>query len=88
MAEAVFAVHPPTEVQHQLRKGAFEELDVAFAMQCLFGAVQEYRSPGMYRRIDVTEVLLIGRDLPGRMQEKLIQHQIELFFGKVSVDRG
>ena len=32
IAKAVFAVHPPTEVQHQLGKRALEELDVAFAL--------------------------------------------------------
>ena len=32
LAKAVFAVHPPTKVQHQLGKRALQELDVAFAL--------------------------------------------------------
>ncbi len=39
LAEPVFAVHPPAEVQHQLRKGALEKVDVALAAQGLFRPV-------------------------------------------------
>ena len=31
LAKAVFAVDPPTEIQHQFRKGALEELEIAFS---------------------------------------------------------
>src|SRR5579863_2898956 len=39
LAEAVFTVHPPTEVQHQLCKRAFEELHIALSFERLFGPV-------------------------------------------------
>src|SRR5271166_6531892 len=71
-AKAVFAVHPPTEVQHQLRKRPPEELEVALAFEGLLRAVQENRRPGVYRRIDVAEVPLVGRNLTRRMDEKLL----------------
>jgi hypothetical protein len=59
LAEAVFAVHPPTEVQHQFRKGILEKLQVAFAPEPLFGAVQEDVCPGVHGRIHVAEVPLV-----------------------------
>ena len=88
LAKAVFAVYPPTEVQHQLRKRALEELEVALPFKSLLRAVEENRRPGVYRRIDVAEVPLVGRDLTGRMQEELLQHQVELFFGEIHIDCG
>src|SRR5271167_656043 len=88
IAKAVFAVHPPTEVQHQLDKRPFQELDVALASESLLRPVQKDGGPGMYRRIDVAEVPLVGGDLTGWMQKELLQHQVELFFREVGVDGG
>src|SRR5438270_6930962 len=76
LAEPVFAVDPPTEIQHQLGKRSLEELKIALPLQRLFRPVQENGGPGMHRRIYVTKVPLVGRNLTGRMDEKLLQHQI------------
>ena len=41
LAKAIFAVHPPAEVQHQLRKRPPEEFQVGFALERLFRPVHE-----------------------------------------------
>ena len=43
LAEAVLAVDPPGEVQHQLVERRFEEFEVHFAAEGLLGAVEEER---------------------------------------------
>src|SRR5712664_4689114 len=78
IAVTVFTVHLPTEVQHQLGEGALEELNVAFPFKGLLRPVQKERRPRVYRRIDVAEVPFVGRDLTGRMEKELLQHQVEL----------
>src|SRR5205814_10613763 len=72
LAEPVFAVDPPTEIQHQLGKRPLEEIKIALPLQRLIRPVQEDRGPGMHRRIDITEVPLVGWHLTGRMEEKLL----------------
>ena len=42
----------------------------------------------MHGRVDIAEVPFVGRDLTGRMQEELLQHQVELFFREIHIDRG
>src|ERR1700727_1706503 len=42
----------------------------------------------MYWRTDIAEVPLVGRDLTRGMQKELLQHQVELFFGEIRIDRG
>ena len=49
LAEAVLAVHPPGEVQHQLVERRPEEIEVRLAAQGLLGAVQEERRKGVDR---------------------------------------
>src|SRR6516162_621623 len=51
LAEPVFAVHPPREIQHQLAERTSEELGVAAATESLFRAVEEESRPCVYRRI-------------------------------------
>src|ERR1700744_4743401 len=77
VAKAVLPVHPPTEVQHQLGKGALKEINVPLSRSTLFSPVQENGGPGMHRRIHVAEVPFIRRDLTGRVQEELLQHQVQ-----------
>src|ERR1700739_4684465 len=79
LSEAVFAVHPPGEVQHQLSKSPLEKVQVAFSVESLPGPVEEDRRPGVHRRIDIAEVPFVGRNLPARMQEEVPQQQVELF---------
>src|SRR5260370_14424593 len=88
LAKAIFSVHPPTEVKHQLGEASLEELDVAFPFERLLRAVKEDRRPGMDWRIDVAEVPLVGRNLTGWMNEVFPQHQIELVFCEIRIDCG
>ena len=53
---------------------------------CLLHPVEKDRRPGLHRRIDVTEIPLIGGDLPGRMQVELVEQQVELLLGEIDVD--
>src|SRR5215472_5369791 len=50
----VFAVYPPGEIEQQALETLFQKLDVGPA-RLILNLVQEQRSPGMYRRINVTE---------------------------------
>src|SRR5580704_13564184 len=88
IAKAVFTVHPPTEVEHQLGKRTLEEINIAFPRSSLFRPVHKYGGPSMHRRIHIAEVPLIGRDLAGWVEEELLQHQIKLSFSKVGVNRS
>jgi hypothetical protein len=81
-------VHPPAEVRGELAEYPRQEFEIDLAAQRLFGSVEEDRRPAVHRRIDVAEVPLIGRDLPGRMQEKSHQKEVELLLGEVGVDGG
>src|SRR5215468_798264 len=80
LAKAIFAVHPPAKVQHQLGKGPPEKFQVGFALERLFRPIQEDRCPRVHGRVDVAEVPFVSRDLTSRMQEELLQHQVELCF--------
>ena len=68
LAEAVLAVDPPREVQHELVERRPEEIHVHLAVQRLLGAMEKQRRKGVDRRVHVTEVPLVGRDLTVRVQ--------------------
>ena len=58
----VFSVHPPGEIQQQLVKDPFQEIQITGAAIPLSVVLEHaHRRPGMYRRIDVTERPLVGR---------------------------
>src|SRR6266853_1976351 len=69
LAEAVLAVDPPAEIEHQLRKRSLEKLQITFALESLLGPVLEDRGPGMNGWVHIAEVPLVGRDLTRWMQE-------------------
>src|SRR5438128_8944754 len=73
LAEAVLAIHPPGEVQHELMEGALEEIQVALAVQGLFCRVEENTGPGVHWRIHVAEVPFVRRDLSGWMHVLILQ---------------
>src|SRR5215468_10565421 len=50
----VFAVYPPGEIEQQALEALFQKLDVAPA-PLILNLVQEQRSPGMDRRINVAK---------------------------------
>ena len=85
LTEAVPAICPPGEVQHQLVERPPEEVYVCLAAQSLLGAMKEEGRPGMNRRVHVTEIPLVSRDLPAGMQVNPLEHQLHLFFGEVGV---
>jgi len=55
------------------------------AAQRLPHPIDKDRRPGLYRRVDIAEVPLIGRDLSGWMQIGLAEQQIELLLGEIDV---
>ena len=85
LAEAVLAVHPPGEVQHELVEGRLEEVEIGLAAQGLLGAVQEQGRPGVHRRVHVAEVPLVGGDLAAGVQVQPAEHQLQLLLGEVGV---
>ena len=85
LAEPVLAVDPPGEVQHELVERRPEEIDVHLASQRLLGAMEEQRRKGVDRRVHVTEVPLVGRDLPVRVQVGPAEHQFHLLLGEVGI---
>ena len=88
LAEAVLAVYPPGEVQHQLVERLPEEIQVGLAGQGLRGAEQEERREGVDRRVHVAEVPLVGGHLAARVQVDVLEHQLQLVFGEVLIDDG
>ena len=70
-AEAVLAVHPPTEIRRQPAEHPLQEIEIGLAAQRLLHSVEENRRPGLYWRVDIAEIPLIGRDLSSRMQVHL-----------------
>ena len=85
LAEAVLAIDPPGEVQHELVERRPEEIDVHLAAQRLLGAMEEQRRKGVDRRVHVAEVPLVGRDLAVRVQVGAAEHQFHLLLGEVGI---
>ncbi len=83
----ILAVHPPSEVQHQLVEDTLQECAIAFAFALLVDFVDAPRGPRMYRRINVAECPFIRRNLSAGVHVPLSQHQRELFFGEVRIDQ-
>src|ERR1700751_5318093 len=82
----VLAVHPPAEIRRQPAEYSLQKMEIGLTAERLFHAVEKDRRPGLYRRIDIAEVPLISRDLPGRMQVDLSEQQVELLLGEINVD--
>ena len=78
----VLTVHPPGEVEEQLLEGVAEKVDVASPVLVGRGVVGEKRGPRVHRRVDVTEVPFIGRDLAVRVKVDVREHQLYLIAGE------
>src|ERR1700756_3541545 len=87
-AEPVLAVHPPAEIRRELTEHPRQKIEIGLAPHRLLHAVEKDRCPGLHRRIDVTEIPLVGGNLSGRMQVDLAEQQVELLFGEIDVDGG
>src|SRR5215472_296220 len=86
-AKAIFPIDPPAKIGGEPAEHPLQEVEIGSAAECLLHAVEENRPPGLYRRVDVAEIPLIGRDLTGRVQINLAQKQVELLFGEIDIDR-
>src|SRR5215469_8602453 len=62
----ILAVDPPVEIQHETLKRPLQEANICPA-QVPFHVVKKQRRPCMDRGIHVTEIPLIGGNLPARM---------------------
>ena len=82
VAEGVFPVHPPGEVDQQLVEDPREEVEVLAAVE------REHlkRRPRLDRRVDVAEVPLVGGQRPVRVLEPLPAQQHELVLGEPGID--
>ena len=86
-AFGVFAIDPPGEVEQELLENPFEKFSVAGALPFLFEFVDAPCSPGVYRRVDIAERPLVGRQLAIRMHVPFARHEQQLLFGKVGVNQ-
>ncbi len=86
LAEDVFAVHPPCEVQEQLLKCSSQKAAVSFA--CFFAGslVHMPAGPCMDGRIHIAEIPFVGGDLTIRMHVPFTQKQNHLILGEFGVD--
>src|SRR6188508_2553852 len=67
-------------------KRGLKEIKVCFAAYRLLCSVQEQRSPGMYRWVNVTKIPFISWHLPAWMKIKCTEHQLHLLFCEIGVN--
>ena len=67
-------------------EGRLQELEVDRAVQGLLGAGEKQGRPGVYRRVHVAEVPLVGRDLTVGVEVVPGKHEVELLPREVGVD--
>src|ERR1700733_12469806 len=72
LPQAVLAVHPPGEVQHQFAEAAPEEFQVALAVYRLIRLVEKNRGPCVYWRVDIAKVPFIRGNLTGWVQKQIL----------------
>src|SRR6516225_4960598 len=85
-AKAILAIDPPAEIGGEPAEHPLQETEIGSAVQRLLHAVEKNSRPGLYWRVDVAEIPLIGRDLTGRVQIDLAQKQVELLLGEIAID--
>src|SRR5436853_7774984 len=73
-AFGVLAVHPPTEIQHQLVQHALQERAIPFPVASLVDFVDAPGCTGMPRRIAITTRTLVSRNLSVGVHVPLAQH--------------
>src|ERR1700760_4598115 len=73
LAEAILAVDPPTEIRRQLAEDLLQKVYVGCPSERLLHSVGEDRSPGLNRRVYVTEIPFVGGYLPCWVQIRLVQ---------------
>ena len=85
LAEAVLAVDPPGEVQHELVEDRLQEVDVSLTTPGLLVAIQEQARKGVDRGVHVAEVPLVGGHLPVGVLVGTAKHQLHLLLGEIGV---
>ena len=85
LAEAVLAVHPPGEVQHQFVERFPEKIQVHLSPQGLLRAVQEEGRKGVDRGVHVAEVPFVRGHLAVGVQVDAFEHQLHLLLGEVGI---
>jgi hypothetical protein len=84
----ILSVDPPSKVQQQLLKDAFEEFCVLSTMHFAFDVVGSPDGPSVQGRIDIGEIPFVGWDLTVGMEIPFAGEDIELFLCKLNVDHG
>src|SRR5262249_46780154 len=80
----IFSVYPPSEIEQQSLETLLQEVEINPA-PLILDLVQEQRSPGMDRRIDVAKIPLVRRNLSIGMEIEIAQHEKLLFFGEIKI---
>src|SRR5215213_395723 len=84
---SVFAIDPPREIQQQLLKHTSEKNGVADSTTLLLDLVDAPRGPRMYRWIHIAERPLVRGKLTVRVHVPLAQHQDELRFCELGINK-
>src|SRR5215469_10133503 len=87
LAEGVLAVHPPGEVEQHFLEDALKEGVITLAGGRLLNFKDGLCGKGENGWIDAVEIPFIRRDLSVRMHVPLAEHQDDLVFRKLRVDR-
>src|SRR6185295_15163495 len=87
VAFAVYFVHPPREVDHQLVKTLLEPGPIGAAGPYAIHVIDSPASPRVHRRIHIRELPFISRDLAVGMLKLLEQHQPKLLLGEFGVEQ-
>ena len=85
----VFTVNPPGKVEHHLVEDLFKKGEIAVASALgTFHLEDTPAGPGVDRRIDITEIPLIRRQLAVGMKVAFPGKQQQLLLGEIGVDQG
>ena len=84
----IFPIHPPGESEKEFVEDCFQKSAITFARLLAFDLVNPPRCPPQDRRIDITEVPLIGWNMTVGMLIPLANDDVDLTLGEVRIDQG
>src|SRR5208283_6145479 len=87
-ALGVLTVDPPAVIEQELVKDPLQEIVVAAPALQAFGPEGFQRRKRVDWRIRIAEIPFIGRYLAVRVEITLAQHQVDLVFREVHIDKG
>jgi hypothetical protein len=76
-------VDPPGEGHEELHEHALEECQISCTVDLALEVEKEVGGPGVNRRIYITEVPLVRRQLTVGMHVVLAQHELKLLLGEI-----